>query len=88
MKTRWNGVDIAEGELWKATENPYPKKGHPHMGIAWEIGVTYLVYEINLMGGKYTPQVSFKLPDDTRPMGGWEVGADTFVLGFERESRQ
>jgi hypothetical protein len=70
------------GQLWMATRNPYPIKGHPRMSIAWDIGETYRVVQRIPMKHGYPDIIGFKSVMDERPMGGWEIGEDSFCLGF------
>lgn len=73
------------GELWRAVRNPYPLKGHFNTGVPWDIGTVYQVIGVIPMHGRCPDIIGFKVPGDPNPMGGWEIGVDTFKLGFEKE---
>lgn len=73
------------GQLWRATRNPYPLKGHPSVSIPWDLGVVYEVVEVCDMSRCHHVNdiIAFKRIDDDSPMSGWEIGEDSFLLGFQ-----
>ena len=75
--------DIKPGQYWIYRQNPYPLKGFPEKIGLWEIDGIYEVTDYNPMSGKYTAQVAFKGVENVQDKTEWEIGEDTFVLGFE-----
>jgi hypothetical protein len=78
--------EIVEGQYWRATRNPYPLKGFPKMSVAWDLDEVYEiigVIDMSEVGHPVHNIIAFKKPGDMQPMAGWEIGEDSFRLGFE-----